>query len=243
MPDLFLPMLLLSTFFAAIIQGVTGFAFAMIFLACMQYFLPYTELLSISAVLALFMLTMNVYIYRHHIVWKWLPLPILINFVFTIASIKLLQETMHFPYWHKLLGIIFIFLALYMYFFQSKINIQPSLRNAFLFCGAGGILGGLFGVGGPPVVLYFLAVADNKEKYLSTTQMFFWFNMLYDFLGRAINGMVTAATFHYASFCLITVAIGLWIGRHILCYIDSYALKKMVYFLIFLDGWYMLLLS
>ena len=57
---------------------------------------------------------------------------------------------MNFPYWHKLLGIVFILLSLYMYFFQQKIQIRPTLGNALLFCGAGGILGGLFGVGGPP---------------------------------------------------------------------------------------------
>ena len=243
MPDLLIPMLLFSTFVGAFVQGVTGFAFAMIFLAFMQYFLPYTDLLAISAVLAVFMLTINVYVYRHHIVWKWLPLPLLINCVFTVAAIRLLQQTMDFPYWHKLLGVVFILLAVYMYYFQSKINIRPTLRNALLFCGAGGILGGLFGVGGPPVVLYFLAMADSKEEYLSTTQMFFWFNMVYDFIGRAANGMVTVMTFQYASVCLVTVAVGLWLGRRTLRCINSATLKKLVYLLIFLDGWYMLLFS
>ena len=51
---------------------------------------------------------------------------------------------------------LFILLALYMYIFQQHIQIKPTFKNALLFCGAGGILGGLFGVGGPPIVLYFL---------------------------------------------------------------------------------------
>ncbi|MBQ5652282.1 MAG: sulfite exporter TauE/SafE family protein, partial [Peptococcaceae bacterium] len=185
MPDLFFPILLCATFAAAFVQGITGFAFTMIFLACMQSFLPYTELLAIATVLAIFMLSMNVYVYRHHIVWKWLPLPLLINCVVTVAAIRLLRQTMDFPYWHQLLGIVFILLAVYMYLFQKRIQIKPTMKNALLFCGAGGILGGLFGVGGPPIVLYFLALTDSKERYLSSTQMFFWFNMLYDFAGRA----------------------------------------------------------
>lgn len=243
MPDLFFPILLCATFIAAFVQGITGFAFTMIFLACMQSFLPYTELLAIATVLAIFMLSMNVYVYRHHIVWKWLPLPLLINCVVTVAAIRLLRQTMDFPYWHQLLGIVFIMLAVYMYLFQKRIQIKPTLKNALLFCGAGGILGGLFGVGGPPIVLYFLALTDSKEQYLSSTQMFFWFNMLYDFAGRAASGMVSASTFYYASFCLIPVAIGLWLGRRIVGHINSETLKKLVYLIIFLNGWYMLLFS
>lgn len=243
MPELFFPILIFSTFLAAVVQGITGFAFAMIFLAFMQYFLPYTELLAISTVLAIFMLSMNVYVYRHHIVWKWLPLPLVINCVFTVGAIQLLKQTMTFPYWHQLLGVVFILMAVYMYCFQQRIHIEPTFKNALLFCGAGGILGGLFGVGGPPVVVYFLALTDSKEKYLSSTQMFFWFNMVYDFIGRTASGMVTASTFYYASFCLIPVALGLWLGRRILRYIDSNMLKKLVYLLIFLNGWYMLLFS
>ena len=73
--------------------------------------------------------------------------------------------------------------------------------------------------------------------------MFFWFNMLYDFAGRAASGMVSASTFYYASFCLIPVAIGLWRGRRIVGRINSETLKKLVYLIIFLNGWYMLLFS
>lgn len=236
-----LPMLLISTFLGGLVQGISGFAFAIIFLAVMQYFMPYTELLALSSVLAILMLTVNVFLYRHHIVWKWIPIPLFINFIFTIGAIGLLEQTMDFPHWHKLLGAVFILLSVYMYFFQQKIKIRPTLTNALLFCGAGGILGGLFGVGGPPVVLYFLALADSKEKYLSTTQMFFWFNMVYDFLGRMANGMVTVLTFQYAASCAATVILGLWAGRKIFDRINGDTLKKIVYLVMFLDGWYMLL--
>ena len=240
MPE-FLIMLLLSTLLAGIVQGISGFAFAIIFLAIMQYFMPYTDLLALSSILCVIMLAVNAFVYRHHIVWKWLPVPLLINFVFTIGSIRLLDHTMDFPYWHKLLGVVFIVLALYMYFFQQKIQIHPTLCNALLFCGAGGILGGLFGVGGPPVVLYFLAIADDKEAYLSTTQMFFFINMLYDLAGRMGSGMVTPSLFRYAALCIGTILLGLWIGNKIFRHIDGNTLKKIIYLLMFLDGWYMLL--
>lgn len=235
--------LLLSTFLAGIVQGISGFAFAIIFLAVMQYFIPYTELLAVSSLLAAAMLAVNAFVFRKHILWKQIPVPLLINFVVTIAAIRLLKGTMDFPYWHKLLGVVFILLSLYLYFWQQKICIRPTFGNALLLSTAGGILGGLFGVGGPPLVLYYLATTDSKEKYLGTTQMFFLLNNLYDFGGRLVNGMVTQEILRYALLGIGTTLLGLWIGRRIFRLINADTLKKIVYVIMFMDGWYMLLLG
>ena len=202
MPDLFFPVLLGAAFFAAFIQGITGFAFTMIFLAFMQAFLPYTELLAIATVLAIFMLSMNVYVYRHHIVWKWLTLPLVINCLVTVGAIRLLRQTMDFPYWHQLLGIVFILLALYMYIFQQHIQIKPTLKNALLFCGAGGILGGLFGVG--------LGASRQKLMHLPERHTDFIFSIIGEELG-----------FIGAAFVILLFALFIWRGFYIATHLDD----------------------
>lgn len=137
----------------------------------------------------------------------------------------------------------FILLSLYLYFWLQKICIRHTFGNALLLSTAGGILGGLFGVGGPPLVLYYLATTDSKEKYLGTTQMFFLLNNLYDFGGRLVNGMVTLEILRYALLGIGTTLLGLWIGRRIFRLINADTLKKIVYVIMFMDGWYMLLLG
>lgn len=234
------PILLATTFVAGIVQGISGFAFAIIFLAVMQSYLPYTELLSVSAILCVIMLSANVLTHRHHIIWRWLPVPIITTFVFTIGSVYFLNLTADFPYWKKLLGVVFILMSVYLFIWQHRIHIQPTARNAVLFCGLGGILGGLFGVGGPPPVLYFLSITDDKEVYISTGQTFFLFNMTADLIGRILNGNVTTVTVQYAACCFWTVLLGLWIGNKIFGRINAETLKKIVYLIMFLDGWYML---
>lgn len=236
-----LPVLMASTLVAGIVQGISGFAFAIVFLAIMQFFIPYTELLALSSSLCITMLAVNAFVYRKHIAWKRIPVPLVINFVFTIGAIRLLKGTMSFPYWHNLLGVVFILLSLYMYFWQHKIHIRPTFGTALLLSGAGGILGGLFGVGGPPLVLYYLATTKSKEEYLGTTQMFFLFNNMYDFGGRLTSGMVTPEILQYAFMSVWTVLLGLGIGRKIFQRIDGEMLKKIVYAVMFFDGWYMLL--
>lgn len=235
------PVLLLATFLGGLVQGISGFAFGIVFIAIMQNFMPYTELLALSALLCIVMLAVNAFLYRKHIVWRWLPLPLAINFVFVMGALRFLKYTASFPYWHKLLGVVFILLSLYLYFWQQKLQIRPTLRNALLFCGTGGIMTGLFGMGGPPMVLYFLAIANDKEQYLSTSQMFFFFTVLYEFAGRWLNDMVHTSTLQYAAIGVGAVLLGLWIGNRIFRYIDVKLLKSIIYGIMFVNGWYMLL--
>jgi len=236
-----LPGMLITALLGGLVHGISGFGFNMVFMAVMQYFMPYTALLSLTSILALALVAVNAFVYRKNIVWRWLPLPLLINFVFTLGALRFLNYTMGFPYWHKLLGLMFIVLSIYLFFWQRNIQIRPTLGNMILFCGAGGIMGGLFGVGAPMPVLYFLAIADSKERYLSTAQMFLFINMSYDFAGRCWNGMVTVATLQYAAVGIGAVLLGLWVGNRIFRQVDADLLKKFVYGVMFVDGWYMLL--
>ena len=62
-----------------------------------------------------------------------------------------------------------------------------------------------------------------------------------DLIGRILNGNVTTTTVQYAACCFWTVLLGLWIGNKIFGRINAETLKKIVYLIMFLDGWYMLL--
>ena len=77
-----LPILLLAAVLGGIVQGVSGFAFSIVFMAIMQSVMPYTDLLSLASVLCVGMLAVNAFRYRKDIVWRWIPLPLLINFIF-----------------------------------------------------------------------------------------------------------------------------------------------------------------
>lgn len=234
--------LLLVTFLAGIIQGISGFAYGIVLLAVMQCFMPYTQLLGMVSLLGFIVLGTNAIVYRKYIVWKQIVIPIIVNFAFTMASIRFLNLTANFPYWNKLLGIFFIGLSLYMSLWQKRISIRPTFRNAFLFSALSGILGGLFGVNGPPMVLYYLSVCPKKSEYLGTIHMFFTISMAYDFMGRCLNGMVTIQTFQYAGAALVTSLLGLLIGNMIFKKINGDTLKVIVYALMCMDGLYMLLL-
>lgn len=119
-------------------------------------------------------------------------------------AIRLLKSVGNDPIWLKLLGILFVVMAVYLFFGQGKIKIQPSLLNALLINGVGGIINGLFGAGGVLVVLYFMAILDDKEEYISTLQMFFFLTILFDFALRA--GKVWCQVLYYSMVLAVCLA-------------------------------------
>lgn len=235
----FYPVLFLVVFAGAVAQGVSGFAFSMIVLAVLPHFLSYTDALALTSFLTIFLLMCNAWHYRHFIVWKWLPVPIASYFVFTLLSVRLLSHTAEAAIWYKLLGIIFILMALYMNFFQNKIKIRPTWQNGVLFCGAGGFISGLFGVGGPPVVLYFLAIADDKNQYMSSLQMAFLIMTLLDFSTRMGNGMVTWELVYNGLLSIWCVILGLFVGNLLFRRMNEQLLRKIIYSIMLLNGVYL----
>ena len=127
-------------------------------------------------------------------------------------------------------------MAVYLFFWQGKISVQPNLRNAILINGFGGVINGLFGAGGVLVVLYFMAILHDKEEYISTLQMFFLLTILFDFALRIGNGMVSGVTLQYGLSCLPCIVLGIWLGKKLFDKINSQILCKIVYAVMILNG-------
>ena len=225
-----------SAFTGALIQGASGFGFAIILMMIMPYFIPYTDALAVASFTCIFMVSFNVYLHRKHIVWKYLAVSSVVFVATNFLAIRLLKSVGNDPIWLKLLGILFVVMAVYLFFGQGKIKIQPSLLNALLINGVGGIINGLFGAGGVLVVLYFMAILDDKEEYISTLQMFFFLTILFDFALRAGNGMVSGIILQYGINCLPCIILGIWLGKKLFDKINSQVLCRIVYGVMILNG-------
>ena len=64
----------------------------------------------------------------------------------------------------KVFGVFLMLLSVYFLVFSSKLKIKATLMSATVCGTLAGILGGLFGIGGPPMVIFFLAALDDKEE-------------------------------------------------------------------------------
>ena len=91
-------------------------------------------------------------------------------------------------------------------------------------------------MGGPLLVLYFLANTDSKEEFLADTQMIFVLGAVPSLYTRVTSGLLTVAHVPFLIPGLIGVLLGFFIAGKIVNRIDKQRLTKIVYTAIGLSG-------
>ena len=99
-----------------------------------------------------------------------------------------------------------------------------------------GVMGGMFAMPGPPVVLYSIRVIEEKRQYIATLQAFsVVFNVFYTFF-RARVGCFSDNTLLYWSIGLFGLFIGTLLGARCFEYISRETLKRIVYLMMMVSG-------
>ena len=228
---------------ASFVQRTTGFGFGIFIMTLLPFLMPsYGEATTLSGLLALTTSAMISIRMRKYITWKRL-FPILITFIIISAAAICMLARIHDNTLRKILGIILMITALYFAFFSRRIKLKTTLPYQI---GAGtisGIMGGFFGMQGPPAVLYFISSEPDKDHYMGMVQTYFVIGNAMMTIVRASNGFVTASVFKNYIFCLGAIGIGTllgsWAFRHIPGKIFPYA----VYTYIGISGIIILLTS
>lgn len=231
---------MLAVLVGAVVHGISGFAFGIVVLMVLPHFFGYADALALASFTTACVLAYNAFLYRKHIVWRQLPLALVVFICTDFLAVRLLKYVGDNPVLSVLLGVIFIAMAAYLAWGQEKFKIKATTANAVLFNGVGGLLNGLFGVGGPITAVYFLAVSKNKEQYLGTTQMLFFINVTIDFLLRAASGMVSQSILIYGFSSLWCMVAGLLIGKKLFARLNALTLRRIICFLMVLNGLVML---
>ncbi len=220
----------------SVIQTVCGFGFGIFVMILLPYFMPsYSAALALSGALS-FTITLVISIkQRKSIQIKNILLPLAAYmFVATFAvqfSIFGSQETLK-----GLLGVLLVVLSIYFMRFSGNFKIEANPKTGTIAGSLGGLLSGLFGMGGPPMVLYFLAATPNTAVYLATSQFFFTVTNGYGSLIRAINGSYTPYVILMWVICLISLYIGNKIGNLLISKINEHSLRKIVYVYMGISG-------
>lgn len=221
---------------AAFIQRTTGFGFGIFIMTMLPHLLPsYGEATALSGMLAAVTSVIIVCRTWRHIEWMKL-LPILTVFiVVSIFSIEFLS-IMRRSTLHVILGITLILAAVYFWFFSEKIKVKTNIPTQASLGTLSGLMGGFFGMQGPPAVLYFLAVSDTKEKYIAIAQTYFLVGNIIMTCYRFHAGFVSTTVLHSWLIALPAVLLGTWIGGVVYKRIQMPMLRKCVYIYIGISG-------
>lgn len=228
--------LLLFAFGAAFIQRTTGFGFGILIMTMLPHLMPsYGEATALSGLLA--MVTSAIIVWRtwRDIEWRKL-LPILTIFVivsvFAIEFLSIMRNEML----HKILGVTLIMASFYFLFLNNKIKVKESLVTQTSLGTISGLMGGFFGMQGPPAILYFLAVSDSKEKYIAIAQAYFLIGNIMMTLFRLNAGFISKAVVINWLVAIPAVFIGTYLGTLVYKRIQMPLLRKCVYIYIGISG-------
>jgi uncharacterized membrane protein YfcA len=240
-----IPFIFLLAIGASFVQRTTGFGFGIFIMTALPFLMPsYAEAVTLSGILSLTSSTVVMIKYLKYVNWKRL-LPVLATFLVTSALAIVLLDRIEGRTMRMILGLILILVSLYFSFFKEKLQkiIRPTSAWQMGTGSVSGIMGGLFGMQGPPVVLYLINSEPDKNHYMGMIQTYAVLTNVIMLAVRAYSGYVTPAVgvayLYSAGGLAIGVLAGNWAFRRLSNNIFTYV----VYAYIGISGLVILLSS
>lgn len=232
-----IPAVILLSVLGSIIQRVSGFGFGIIVMIFLPYILgSYGEANALSGLLSFVSCGAVAISLWRHIDWKNLIFPFIgyaLISLPTIIFMSLQPDSIMFI----LLGAALILLSFYFIFFSEKIKIKAAWWTGLLSGSISGVMGGLFAMGGPPVVVYFVQTEkEDKLAYLATIQMYFTLTNLYGTGVKAFRGLVTPNVLLLALCGTVGLALGILIGKAIFNKLNALTIRRVVYGVMAVSG-------
>jgi hypothetical protein len=221
---------------AGIIQGVTGFGSGIVLMMVLPMMFTLPQSAGISSAICICLCVQMVYMYRKYVDFKKIILPALLYIVVCSISIRF-STVVDQAIMKKVFGVFLLVLAIYYLFIYKEGTRKKLGLGLSLFCiVASAMCDGLFGIGGPLMVLYFLSTTHTTHEYLGTIQTFFCINCIYNTIFRIANGILTVNHLLYIGIGIIGIIIGGFIGNKIVDKLDGMMLKKLTYIMIGISG-------
>lgn len=224
-------------FCAAIIQTTGGFGFGSLFVPLVSLIIAYRYATFISIITCIFLQLTIIIKYFKKIQWDLIILPAIISFFTSYLGIRLM---VHFSSnsMAVFLGLFLWILAIYLIFFAPKIRLQKSPIAEIIVGAISGFTGGMFAVGGPPMVAYYDSVIDDPITYQATIQTFFFLTSLAmvteDLMCIHLNSRISIL----ANFGIAGCLIGTFVGTKILQKISMKTVRKIAYIVMLIAGTY-----
>lgn len=199
-------------FFAYFIRGIAGFGSALIAVPLLSLRLPLVAVVPLVSLLDYIASASQGLRQRRLIRWRDL-LP-LAPFTLLGAAVGLyLLKSLEAATLARMLGIFICAYAVYMQLPLPKI--ARSRRWAAPAGAMGGLVGILFGTGGPFYVMYLTLRQVGKAEFRPTVAMIFMLDGAVRLTGYVAGGFLTLQAVFVLLVCLPVLAAGLWLGGRI----------------------------
>ncbi len=228
--------LIVLTFLAGLVQGITGFGSCIVIMMVLPHYFPMAQAAGIAVATTLVMGVTMIVQYRKSVHIKEALLPSLLYIV--VSSLVIHFSTRIDPaVMKKALGVFLILLSEYYLGFAKTDRGHKLPLIAGVFCiVVSAACDGLFGIGGPLMVIYFLSRTKTLYEYLGTLQLFFLVNNVYNTGFRFFKGILGSQHLIYIAVGMVGIFIGAMAARRIVDKVKTTVLRKLVYCMIGISG-------
>ena len=221
---------------ASFIQRTTGFGFGIFIMTMLPFLMPsYGEATTLSGILAITTSSVIVWRLRKYVTWNrlWLiQLSFLVVSTMAIFALARIEDMIL----RRILGVALIIISIYFILFSARIKLPTNGRVQICAGTLSGLMGGFFGMQGPPAVLYFIQSEPTKEHYMAMAQAYFLIGNLIMTGVRAYNGFFTATVLTDYFYGLGGVIIGTVLGAYVFSHIPNRIFRHIVYAYIGISG-------
>lgn len=200
-------------FFATIIRSAFGFGEALVAVPLLALTIPIKTAAPL-AVLASITVALVVVLqdWRHIHVRSavWLVLPTFLGIPIGLVVLKRAPE----PVVKATLAIVIIGFSLWSLIPRKRFELKTE-KSAPLFGFLAGVLGGAYGVNGPPLAMYGFLRRWSPANFRATLQGYFLPASMAGMVGYGISGVWTPVVNHFYLLSLPGVLLGIFVGRAI----------------------------
>lgn len=224
---------LIVIFFAYIVRGIAGFGSALIAVPFLALVLPLILVVPLVVLLDYLSSASHGISNRRSIVWRdiW---PLIPFSVIGVGCSLILLKSISPNLLTLCLGAFVIFYAIYQLLPQKlgKANYWVAAPTGFF----GGLIGTLFGTGGPFYVIYLHLRKLDKAEFRATFAMVFLIDGLMRLSGFAMNGLYDDMAISYLVTSIPVAALGLYLGGKIHVAISKEGFQRMISLLLLGSG-------
>ena len=218
-----------------VVQSVTGFGAGVVIMLVLPYFFDLIQAPGISSTSILALTFLITWKYRSHIRIRKVIMPALIYTVFACTSVMVAKK-LDLQLLSLIFGIFLIILALWFIFFSKRVELKGGPVSAVICSFISGLCGGLFGIGGPLMALYYTAITRSREEYLGNLQFVFLTSGIVMNLTRIINGNYTIDLLPFTLIGVVALGIGKVFGLKIGVRIPAEKMRLIVYWAVMVSG-------
>ncbi|OGT88959.1 MAG: hypothetical protein A2286_10450 [Gammaproteobacteria bacterium RIFOXYA12_FULL_61_12] len=224
---------------AYLVRGITGFGSGLIAIPLLAQMLPLSLVVPMVGLLDYFAAASHGVKHREAIAWREI-LPLMPFTLVGVVTALYLFKTIHAELLLRFLGGFVLLYALYSLFGREPEG-GGTRRWAIPAGGLGGLVGTLFGTGGPFYVIYLHLRGLTKTPFRATVATIFLLDGASRILGYFLSGFYSRDTLMLAGAALPVMAVSLYAGGHIHTNISQESFRRAIAFTLAGSGMALLL--